>query len=170
MTFPARQATAILLVGIIGVLIPGLQPQLLGALAAEGRLSLSELGSLATVELLAMGVAAGADGFVLSARRLRWNAAVALILTASLDLATPELPGTSIFAAHIAAGLSEGVLVWVAIGFIARTPHPERWSGIYLAIQTLAQFAVASTLGALARRRCSPRASRRGRRSSWSRC
>ena len=150
MSFPARQVAAILLVAVIGVLIPGLQPQLLGALAAEGKLSLAALGSLATVELVAMGIAAGMAGAILPAGRLHAIAALALIATAVLDLATLHAAGTAIFAARIGAGLAEGVLVWVAIGFIVRTVRPERWSGLYLAIQTLAQFAVASVLGSLA--------------------
>jgi DHA1 family inner membrane transport protein len=149
-SFPARETAAILLIGIVGVLIPGLQPQLLGALAAEGRVSLAALGPLATVELLAMGVAAGLAGAVLPTAGLRAMAVVALLVTAAFDLATPHATGPTIFAARVGAGLGEGVLVWVAIGFIVRTAAPERWSGVYLALQTLAQFAVASGLGAVA--------------------
>ena len=58
MSLRTGQVAAVLLVGIVGVLIPGLQPQLLGALASEGRLSVAALGSLASAELLAMGLAA----------------------------------------------------------------------------------------------------------------
>ena len=141
------QVAAILIVGIVGVLIPGLQPQLLGALAAEGRLSVAALGGLASAELLAMGIAAGAAGFVLPIGRLRAVAAGALAATAIFDFATPHLGAAAVFAARIGAGLGEGVLIWIAIGFIARTARPERWSGIYLATQTLSQFALASLLG-----------------------
>ncbi|MGN6499408.1 MAG: hypothetical protein ACTHKM_04590 [Tsuneonella sp.] len=150
MSFSARDVAAILVVGVVGVLIPGLQPQLLAALAAEGRLSISALGSLATVELLAMGVAAAGAGFVLPASRLRLIAAGALIVAACADIATPSLAPAALFAARVAAGLAEGVLVWIAIGFIIRTAHPDRWSGVYLMVQTLAQFAIASVLGAVA--------------------
>ena len=45
-----------------------------------------------------------------------------------------------------AAGLAEGVLVWLTIGMIARSSAPPRQSGIYLAAQTLAQLAVATML------------------------
>ncbi|MGK6318224.1 hypothetical protein [Sphingomonas sp. DT-204] len=138
---------AILAVGVVGVLIPGLQPQLLGALAAEGTLSATALGVLATVELLAMGLAAGGTGFVLPSRRLREIAGVALVMTGVLDAATPGLSAGAIFPARIAAGLAEGVLVWIAIGFIVRSRRPERWAGIYLAVQTLAQFALATLIG-----------------------
>jgi DHA1 family inner membrane transport protein len=141
------QVAAVLLVGIVGVLIPGLQPQLLGALASEGRLSVAALGSLASAELLAMGLAAAAAGFALPAGRLRRIAAFALVGAGTLDLATPLLDAGGIFAARIGAGLGEGVLIWIAIGLIVRTARPERWSGIYLALQTLAQFALASSIG-----------------------
>jgi hypothetical protein len=147
MNLPADRVLAVFVVGVIGVLIPGLQPQLLGALAAEGRLSVAALGILATVELLAMGIAAGGAGFVLPVTRLRAIAGVALLVTGAADLLTPFLGTGALFGARIVAGLGEGVLIWIAIGFIVRTDRPERWSGIYLAVQTLAQFALAGTLG-----------------------
>ena len=145
--FTARQTAAVMIVGVIGVLIPGLQPQLLGALLAEARLSTSALGLLATVELLAMGIAAGTAGWLLPVGRLRAIAASALVATAAFDLATPLTSGTALFAARIAAGLGEGVLIWLAIGLIVRAARPERWSGIYLALQTLAQLALAAAMG-----------------------
>jgi DHA1 family inner membrane transport protein len=150
LTLSADRVLAIFVVGVVGVLIPGLQPQLLGALAAEGRLSVAALGILATVELLAMGIAAGASGFVLPVTRLRATAGVALLVTAAADLLTPLLGTGPLFGARIVAGLGEGVLIWIAIGFIIRTDRPERWSGIYLAVQTLAQFALASAIGYVA--------------------
>jgi MFS transporter, DHA1 family, inner membrane transport protein len=147
--FTRAQVVAVLLVGIVGVLIPGLQPQLLGALAHEGRVSASLLGHVATAELLAMGIAAGAAGFVLSLTRLRLIAAIAIVVAAGFDLLTPYVGGATLVAARFAAGLAEGVLIWIAIGFIVRTAHPARGSGIYLMTQTLAQFALASVLGAV---------------------
>ncbi|MET4665913.1 hypothetical protein [Sphingomonas sp. PvP056] len=150
MTPRAGHVAAILVVGVIGVLIAGLQPQLLGALALEGRLSVAALGGLATVELLAMGIAAAAASFILPANRLRAIALCALLATGLLDLATPLCGSGDIFAARIAAGLGEGVLIWIAIGFIVGTARPERWSGIYLALQTLAQCALASFIGLFA--------------------
>lgn len=147
----SRQAiAAIFVVAVIGVLIPGLQPQLLGALLAEGRISTAALGGLATVELLAMGMAAAGAGLVVRDASLRMIAACALAATATLDFLTPSATGGAIFAARIVAGLAEGVLIWIAIGFIIRTASPERWSGFYLAIQTLAQLGLATVLGVMA--------------------
>jgi DHA1 family inner membrane transport protein len=146
----AGEVAAVLTVGVIGVLIAGLQPQLLGALALEGRLSAAGLGGLATVELLAMGLAAGGAGFVLPAHRLRSIAGIALLATGLIDLATPRCAGVGLFAARALAGVGEGVLIWIAIGFIVGTVRPERWSGLYLALQTLAQCALASVIGLFA--------------------
>ncbi len=108
LSLSADRVLAIFVVGVIGVLIPGLQPQLLGALAAEGRLSVAALGILATVELLAMGIAAGAAGFVLPVTRLRATAGVALLVTAAADLLTPLLDTGPLFGARIVAGLGRG--------------------------------------------------------------
>ena len=148
MSLRPEQTAAVLIVGIIGVLIPGLQPQLLGALAVEGRLSAAAVGGLASVELLAMGIAAAAAGSLLSIDRLRAIAIAALLVTGLCDVLTPHLGAGGIFAARIVAGLGEGVLIWLAIGLIVRAQRPERWSGVYLMLQTLAQFAFASALGA----------------------
>jgi len=145
--FTRSQTAAVMIVGIVGVLIPGLQPQLLGALLTEGRVSTSALGLLATAELLAMGIAAAASGLLLPVDRLRLVAGTALTVTALLDLATCWASEAALFAARTVAGLAEGVLIWIAIGLIVRVARPERWSGIYLALQTLAQLGFATALG-----------------------
>ena len=147
-TFSRRETVAVMIVGVIGVLIPGLQPQLLGALAASGRIGTGAIGLLATAELLAMGIAAGGAGLVLKGERLRAIAVAGLAVAAVCDLLTPLGGTTAIFGLRIVAGLAEGVLIWLAIGFIMRSGNPERWSGLYLGIQTAAQFALASLIGA----------------------
>ncbi len=145
--FAPAAVVAVMIVGSVGVLIPGLQPQLLGALAHEGRLAASTLGLVATVELLAMGIGAGASNFVLPVTRLRLVAAVAIMLTAALDLITPGVGGGALLAVRAASGLAEGVLIWIAIGLIVRSAEPVRWSAIYLLAQTLAQLGLATLLG-----------------------
>jgi len=147
-TFSRRETVAVMIVGVIGVLIPGLQPQLLGALAGTGRIGTGAIGLLATAELLAMGIAAGGAGLLLKGERLRTIAAVGLAISAVCDLLTPLGGTAAIFGLRIVAGLSEGVLIWLAIGFIIRAGNPERWSGLYLGIQTAAQFALAGLIGA----------------------
>ena len=147
--FTRAEVVAILVVGVVGVLIPGLQPQLLGALATEGVLSPAAVGTVATAELLTMGIAAGAAGFVLPIAGLRWIAAAGILVTAALDVATGHVAASAVLPLRAAAGLAEGVLIWIAIGFITRTAQPARWSGLYLMIQTLAQLAMSALFGAV---------------------
>jgi hypothetical protein len=142
------QAIAVMAVGVNGVMIAGLQPQLLGALAREGRLTAGQLGHAATGELLAMGLAAGVAGALLKPERLRLIGLVSGLLLALLDALTTRLSGEAITLVRAAAGLPSGVMIWVTISLIARAPRPERWSGIYLTVQTLAQFVLATILTA----------------------
>lgn len=145
--FSTTEIIAVLTIGIVGVLIAGLQPQLLGALAADGRLSVAALGNVATVELLAMGIAAGGAGFLLPIGRIRTVALLAIVALAACDIVTARAGAGALFAARICAGAAEGVLIWVAIGMIVRTANPARWSGIYLMAQTLAQLVIATAFG-----------------------
>ncbi len=114
----AGQSAAVMFVGIVGIMIAGLQPQLLGALEREGRLQAAQLGHAATAELLTMGLAVGFAGAWLKP------------------------------SARAAAGLPSGILMWITLCVIARAPRPARWSGAYLTLQTLAQFLLATLLTA----------------------
>lgn len=137
---PTRvQAAAAMAAGVCGVMIAGLQPLLLGGLAAEGRLSTSEIGQAATAELLAMGLAAGLAGAWLRPHRLPLIAAAAALVLAAIDLATMKAADGTLIALRGVAGVPSGILVWVTIALIARSPTPERWAGIFLTLQTAGQ-------------------------------
>ncbi len=142
------QACAVMTVGVMGVMIAGLQPLLLGALAQEGRLTAAQIGHAATAELLTMGLAAGAAGAWLKAERIRLIAFGSGLALAALNLLTLRATGEAATLVRAAAGLPSGLMIWVAIGLISRAPRPERWSGIYLTVQTLAQFLLATALTA----------------------
>lgn len=143
-TFRASAIVAVLAIGVVGVLIAGLQPQLLGMMATEGRLSAARLGVVATVELLAMGLGAGGAGAIVRVNWLRPAGAGAAIVLIITDAVTPLAAGGAIIAVRAAAGLAEGTLIWLAIGFIARTTNPARWAAIYLMAQTFAQLVIAA--------------------------
>ncbi|MBX3431002.1 MAG: hypothetical protein KF779_15565 [Hyphomonadaceae bacterium] len=145
----ALQISALMFCGVVGLMIPGLQPLLLGALAEEGRVSAGQLGQVATAELLAMGLTAGLAGSLLKATRLKLVAIVALIALAIADASTPYVRGDALTLLRAAAGAPSGVLVWIAIAFIARTPTPERWAGAYVTTQTLGQLAMVTFIAAL---------------------
>jgi len=144
----ALQFSAVMFVGVAGIMIAGLQPLLLGTLAHEGRLSPAQIGQAATAELLAMGLAAFVAGAALKPKRLKLIAVVMALVLAAIDIATPYVQGDTITLVRGLAGLPSGVLMWITIALIARTPTPERWSGVYLTVQTLAQFGMATILSA----------------------
>jgi hypothetical protein len=146
---PSRtQATSVLFVGVTAIMIAGLQPLLLGALQSAGRLSTAELGQAATAELLAMGLTAGAAGAFLKPKGLRAIGLIACLALGGLDALTTKVSGEGIVLMRAAAGAPSGVMLWITLGMITRAPHPERWSGAFLTVQTLAQFGLSAILAA----------------------
>jgi hypothetical protein len=144
----AFQLGVILLVGVCGVMIAGLQPLLLGALVQEGRINAAQLGRAATAELLLMGAASAYAGARWQAERLRAIGLISALVLAALNVATVWASGEAVTFIRALAGVPSGVLIWITIAMIARSPTPERWSGIYLTVQTLAQFVLASAITA----------------------
>jgi hypothetical protein len=141
-------------VGVIGVgvnslLSPGLFPVLLGALGDEHRLSVQGIGIAAMIELLAMGVATGLAAVFLPARRLRLIGVVGCLVLAALDAGTAQASGWSLLGWRGAAGVTEGILLWITIGMIARSATPERWAAVFFTIQVIAQFVVSVAFAAL---------------------
>jgi hypothetical protein len=134
------QASATLYGGVAGVMVLGVQPLVLGALVDEGRIALDELGRIATVETL--GIALGASAGAILLRRLgaRSLGVLAAVAVAAGNFAMPLARGAlAIAALRGGVGLAEGVLVALAVAMIARAPAPERWSGVFLGVQTVAQ-------------------------------
>lgn len=144
----ALQLGVILLVGVCGVMIAGLQPLLLGTLAQEGRITAAQLGHAATAELLLMGAACAYVGARWKAERLPSIGVISALALAALNIATVWANGETVTLIRALAGVPSGVLIWITIAMIARSPTPERWSGIYLTVQTLAQFLLAAALTA----------------------
>ncbi|HEX7758460.1 MAG TPA: MFS transporter [Caulobacteraceae bacterium] len=142
------QQLALFFVGVVGVMFAGVGPLLLGGLQASGRLSAAQLGQAGTVELLAMGVAAALAGPLLGAGRLRLMAVVCGLLMAVLNYATTKVSGDMLTLVRGLNGLPSGALIWLMTGLIVRSPRPERWSGLYLTVQTLAQLGMVAGISA----------------------
>ena len=78
----------VLYIGVVALLIAGLQPVVLGGLAEAGRLSASGIGLAATAELLALGLACGMAAALLKPTGLRTKLALACVAHALCNLAT----------------------------------------------------------------------------------
>jgi hypothetical protein len=142
----AIQITTIVFVGTIGILIPGVQPIVLAALLADRHISLSQLGHAASVELLSMGLAAALAAAFLPARRLRTICILAGVVLAVGNYFTPRAFGETVTLMRGITGAAGGVLIWITSCMIARANAPDRWAGIYLTVQTLAQFIFAAIM------------------------
>jgi hypothetical protein len=147
--FTPTEAAASIALGLIALLVSGLMALLLATLAEEGRLSAAGIGQTAMLEALSTGLVTGAAGIVLKPVRLRIIAAVAAAVLVVLDLATAATSGPGVMIVRALAGLPEGVLLWISIGFISRTVTPERWAAVLFTGMGLSQLAVATGLSAL---------------------
>src|SRR5579862_8817104 len=138
---PSGASTAAALwIGSAGLLILGVIPILYGALHAERRINLAELGVTATVETLLIGVSSAVAAMVFAARHLRLKCTILLVALAALNAAV-SFAGSSnmILIDRALAGLVEGAMVAVSIELIARSRHAERLGGFFLAMQAFAQ-------------------------------
>jgi hypothetical protein len=135
-------------VGTIGILIPGVQPIVLGALLTEQHITLEQLGHAASVELLIMGLTASVAAAFLPPRRLRLVAMIASVGLVAGNWVTPMASGEIVTVIRAVTGAAGGLLIWVTAGMIARSAGPDRWAGVYLTVQTLAQFVVATVMAA----------------------
>ena len=142
------QIVAALWIGSVGLLILGLQPVLLGALFDERRIDLDQLGLVAMAEIIAIGLGSAFATMLFSTRHLRLKSAILLLALAALDCTMSLAASPSaIFVERTIAGLVEGGLVAVSIELIARSRDAERMGGYFVALQTLAQCALAFALG-----------------------
>jgi hypothetical protein len=146
--FTPTEAGAAIALGLLALLIAGLMALLLSALAEEHRLSASGIGLTAMLEALTTAVVTGAAGIVLRPVRLRTIAAIAAAVLVALDLATVRASGSGVLAVRALAGIPEGLLLWISIGFISRTATPERWAAVLFTGMGLTQLAAATGLSA----------------------
>lgn len=140
------QASALLFMGVVGIAAVNLLPLTLGALESEHRLSTAELGQAATAEMAAVGIMCMIMA-LFKPVGLRYWASGASILLIIINLMTTHMSSSvGIIAMRGAAGVPEGILVWLPMSMIARSNFPVRWSGIYLTVITVASFIIATIL------------------------
>jgi len=136
----------VLYIGVVALLIAGLQPVVLGGLAEAGRLSASGIGLAATAELLALGLACGVSAAVLKPTGLRAKLALACLGHALCNLTSLWVADGALIGLRGLTGLFAGVMLWATIGMIARSARPERQAAIFVTAQTLAQLLLAAVL------------------------
>lgn len=143
----AMQVMAALAIGTIAVLMVGIQPIVLGELVDARRVSLEGVGLVAMAEIILLGLGVVLGDALLPIARLRAVTLVAALAAAGLDLLTLQAQGdAALTAVRAAAGLAEGVLIWVATGVVVRTASPARVGGIFFVLQTLAQALLGAVL------------------------
>lgn len=142
-SIPLFPASCAIFLGTLALLMVGVMPALLGALAEAGRLSAAGIGRCATLEALTMGLCAGLAGAALRTRHLKRISAIAVVALAALDFASMPASGNMVLLLRALAGLPEGLLLWITVGMIARTETPERWAGFYWTSIVAGQLALA---------------------------
>jgi hypothetical protein len=138
---------AAMVVGSAALMVLGVQPLLLQALADEKRISNVALGQLATCELLALAVGAAVGSELFRRQGMRLIAAVlALGLAASDAGMFAATHPAALFGLRALAGALEGLLLGAAIVVITQAASPERANGAFLAVQTVPQAVAAFCL------------------------
>nr|WP_314435224.1 MFS transporter [uncultured Brevundimonas sp.] len=141
-----QQQIVCLTVGVVALLIAGLQPLVLGGWAHEGRLSEAEIGLAAMGELLALGLTTSLAATFLKPTHVRMKVGLACIGHVVATLAGLGLSSVWLAADRTIAGVFEGLMLWAVISMIVRSASAERWAGIFATAQTLAQMTVSAVL------------------------
>ena len=132
--------------GVVSLMMSGLLPLFLGALAGEHRLSAAGIGQVATLELMSSALSTGLAGVWLRPHRLKAIGVAAALLLAAADVATVGAQGARLMALRTLAGGPEGVLLWIVVGLIARSPTPERRAGLLFTAMAGSQLLCAVVL------------------------
>jgi predicted MFS family arabinose efflux permease len=144
--FTTLQLTVILTICVVGGIMVNLQPLLLGELLAAGQLSAPQLGQAAMCELLGMALSLCAAGLWMPLTSQRSKFAVVGVLLAAMNLCTMISVGYWILAERGAAGILEGLMLWLTVALFTRITTPARMNAIYLFALSITGFCVASAL------------------------
>ncbi|WP_235525882.1 MFS transporter [Caulobacter sp. Root1472] len=140
------QIVAYLTVGTVALLFSGVQPILLDALVAEQRLTVGLVGWSFTVEFLTLALGVVLAGAFAKPDKLALKGLLAGLALAILNGAMLHASGPLVLADRAAAGLAEGVLVWLTMLMITRASTPALWAGVFLVAQGLLQVGFAAIL------------------------
>lgn len=148
--FSRVQVVAAVVIAAISVTAPGLQPMLLGALLAAGKIGAQTLGIAATIEALGVVVSTAIIGAILQPRRLRLITTLALLAVMVANILTITLPAIAIIPLRGLAGLGNGLLVGAFLSLAARSSKPTPLYATLFMLNGSAVFLLSMTLGAFA--------------------
>lgn len=139
-----------LFIGAVGVIAVGVQSAMYGSLERAGRIDVTNIGIAASAEMVAL-----AAGVVLAGKLARrFNLPLLACLGASglvlANLAMPYAPGPALIAARILAGISGGLLLWLANAYIVLAHRVVQLAALFLILQTALQLSVAAGAAAFA--------------------
>lgn len=127
----------------------GMAPLFFGALAEEKRLALSQVGLAVPIQAIIMGIVnLGADAF-LERKRQRVLTAVCAIVFALLQTLYLRQSGTGALVLCALSSVPQGLILWVAMGAIARSPVPAQYMAYSEIALTLLKLLVSSLLAAI---------------------
>jgi DHA1 family inner membrane transport protein len=147
---PLSTLVAAMVIGTVSLMILGIQPVLLGALAQAHRVTDAQLGVLATIEVLALAVGSGVGPRFMRGGAIRLKTALLAALLAVVDL--------GVWGANSAlmldllrgvAGLLEGLILGATIIITIQSANPDRLNAIFLGLSTIPQALLAYFLPVL---------------------
>lgn len=148
--FSRVQVAAAVVIAAISVTAPGLQPMLLGALLAAGKIGAHTLGLAATFEALGVVFSTAVVGAIVRPQRLRLVTALALLAVMSANVLTIALPASAIIPLRGLAGLGNGLLVGAFLSLAARSSNPTPLYATLFMLNASAVFLLSMTLGTFA--------------------
>ena len=141
---PPSVIAACMTIGTVSMLILGLQPALYGALVEEHRLTDTQLGPIATAELLTFALGASIGPMILVRGRLRTLTA---FFSLSMALLNPAIflmrSALAIATLRGLCGFAEGMLMAAAIVITTNDRYPDRLTALMLGISTIPQAILA---------------------------
>jgi MFS family permease len=128
------QTIFISLVYLVGNLSNAIYPVFVSGMLASGKVTTSEVGVLATAEMLPFGLSILLAGVFLREKQLRLVAAGCLAIQIILGYASSQVDYEALLFCRAAFGVANGILVWLAFAYLARSLHASKLVAIFIVI------------------------------------
>jgi MFS transporter, DHA1 family, inner membrane transport protein len=157
--YPLGVVSAAMFVGTAALMILGVQPVVLSALAEAGWITQQQAGPLGTAEVLAIALGSALGPTLLRSGGVRWKTAALSLALGACNLGVLKVHGyLGLSLLRGAAGLAEGLALGAVILLTLRNSQPDRLNAIFLAVQTAPQAVLAYFLPTVITPRFGPEA------------